>query len=398
MTTELGGSLRTLRRSNQERLLSLLLERAPLHRAELARRAGLSRTTVSTIVTELLERGLVVETKAPDSRDGRAKEFLAVNPAAGVAAGLDFTLNRVWGHLTDLSGKPIASHGTTVASESNWSHRLDVSMELLDRLLGEAGLDRDDLIGIGVGVPGPIELATGVVGESLPGQAWAGVNVAGEFEARLSAPVFVENNTRLEAVAEIKSGAGRGARDVFFFGLSSGIGTGLFLDGKLYRGATGGAGEFGHVSVDINGPACPCGNRGCLVQYAAVPAVLTALRPRLGDDVTIDDVLTAAAEGDRACGGVIADVGQTVGQVLANICNLLNPERIIVAGELSRAGDLLLDPMRQALHRHALSLAREVDVVAADLSLGARAGAIGGAALVLAETPRLAGALLRDAA
>ncbi|HEY3001643.1 MAG TPA: ROK family transcriptional regulator, partial [Kribbellaceae bacterium] len=391
MITENGGSLQTLRRTNQARLLSLLIEHAPVHRAKLARLAGVSRTTVSTIIGELVERGLVVETVAPAAaHDGRAREFLTVAPDAGAAAGLDFTLDRIWGHLTDMSGRQIASLGAQVPAGSPWTERLDAGLELLDRLLAESGRDRSDLIGVGIGVPGPIDRSTGVVGASLPGQAWAGVNVAKEFGSRVAAAVVVENNTRLEAVTEIMSGAGRGARDVFYFGLSSGIGTGLFLDGKLYRGAVGAAGELGHVSVNIDGPACPCGNRGCLVQYAAVPAVLAALREHLGPDCTVDDVLAAAAAGDRACTGVLADVGTVVGRVLANLCNLLNPERIVVGGELSRAGDVLLEPIRTAIRRYALTVARDADVVAAELDLGARAGAIGAATLVLAETPQLA--------
>lgn len=395
MTTESGGSLQTLRRSNEERLLSLLLRQSSLHRAELARLAGLSRTTVSTIINDLQARGLVIETSAPDTAyDGRAREFLAVNPNAGAAGGLDFTLTGVWGHLTNLAGSPIASDGVIVGADSAWSDRLKAGITLLDRLLGQAGRQRTDLIGLGVGVPGPIDLVTGVVGASLPGQAWAGVKVAEEFAAHLPVQVLVENNTRLEAVAEIMSGAGRGARDVFYFGLSSGIGTGLFLDGKLYRGFSGGAGEFGHVSINIDGPVCPCGNRGCLTQYAAIPAVLDQLRHRFDGPVTVEDVIAAVHSADRACVGVMEDTGQIVGRALANICNLLNPERIVVGGELAKAGEVLLEPIRAGIRRFALPLVHDVEVVAAQLDLGARAGAIGAATLVLAETPQLAAALL----
>ncbi|WP_327085097.1 ROK family transcriptional regulator [Nonomuraea sp. NBC_01738] len=397
MSTPPGGSLRTLRRANQEHLLSLLLGQGPLHRAELARLAGVSRTTVSTIAGELIGLGLVAETPAGagSGLDGRAREVLSVVPGAGVAAGLDFTLETVYGHLTDLAGRPLAGAGVTVPASAHWRERLEAGLALLDDLLAGAGAGRDGLIGVAVGVPGPISLATGQVGPSLPGQAWAGINVAREVRSLLDVPLFVENNTRLEAVAEVTHGAGRGGPgDVFYFGLSSGIGTGLFFGGDLYRGDTGGAGELGHVSIDIDGPACPCGNRGCLVQYAGLPAVLAALRPRFGAGVTIGAILTAAAEGDRACAGVIGDVGTLTGRVLANVCNLLNPGLVIVGGELSRAGEVLLGPMRTALRRYGMALTRDVRVVAAELDLGARAGALGGAVLVLRETPGLAAALL----
>ncbi|MHA6765656.1 ROK family protein [Streptacidiphilus sp. PAMC 29251] len=397
MTSEKNGSLQQLRRSNQERLLSLLLSHGPAHRAELSRLAGVSRTTVSTIIGELMERNLVIEGTAPTGKhlDGRAREVLTINPAAGAAAGLDFTLTDIYAYVTDLSGRPLGTGGTAVPGDADWTARMTTGLELLDSLLAEAGLTQADLIGLGVGVPGQIERATGIVAPSLPGQAWVGVNVPTEFGKHVAVPVFVENNTRLEAVAEVMHGAGRGAKDLFYFGLSSGIGTGLILDGELYRGALGGAGEFGHVSVDINGAACPCGNRGCLIQYAAVPAVLNALRPSFGPHVTIDRVLQATADGDRACLGVLHDVGQLVGRALANICNLLNPERIVVGGELAFVGEPLLGPMRTSLQRYAMALSRQVDLRPAELDQGARAGALGGAALVLRETPGLASALLR---
>lgn len=398
MDRDPGGSLKSLRRNNQERLLGLLLTHGPIHRAGLARRAELSRTTVSTIITDLMTRGLVVESDEGSGitdHDGRAREMLAVNPTAAVVAGLDFTLNAVWAHISDLARREIASGEVTVDPALGPSDRIDIGIALLDSLLNKHGLERSRVIGAGIGVPGPIDRATGVVGVSLPGQPFSHVHAAEEFNSRLGLPVFIENNTRLEAVAEARWGAGAGAENLLYFGLSSGIGSGLILDGRLYRGAIGAAGELGHVSVNIDGPACPCGNRGCLVGYAGIPAVLAALRPALGDDITIDGVLAATAAGDRACQGVFADVGTIVGRVLANLCNLLNPERIVVGGELSRAGEALLVPMRDSIRRYALSLVRDVQVVPAALDLGGRAGAVGGAALVLSETPYLAAALDR---
>lgn len=390
----MSGSLQSLRRANQERLLTLLLRKGPAHRAELARRADLSRTTVSTIVTELMGRGLVAESEGDPGADGRAKETLAINPEAAVALGLDFTFDHVWVHLSDLGHREIASAGRAVDTGLGWAERIDVAAALLDGLIAAHGLDRSAIVGAGVGLPGPIEKATGIVSTTLPDQPWSHVHAADEFARRLRLPVVIENNTRLEAVAEAYSGAGRGVRDLMYVGLSNGIAAGLILDGRIFRGASGAAGELGHTSINVDGPACPCGNRGCLVLHAGIPAVLAALRPHLGANATVEDVLAAAAAGDRACEGVLADVGQTTGRVLASLCNLLDPERIVVGGELARAGDVLLDPLRTAIRRYALTLVREVEVVPAALDLGARAGAVGGAALILRERPGLAAALL----
>ncbi|MFF0268920.1 ROK family protein [Kribbella sp. NPDC004536] len=404
MTAKDTGSLRALRRTNSERLLSALMEHGALHRAELARICGVSRTTVSTIAADLIMGNVVIEVIGDQVAragidasevDGRARGFLQANPSAGAAAGLDFTLERVWCHVTDLAGATLASDGTQAPSDTPWQERLTAGLTLLDRLLDEAGLGRGSLVGVAIGVPGPIDLQTGVVGPSLPGQAWAGVNVAAEFGRHLDVPVLVENNTRLEAVAEFTWGAGRDIADVLYLGLSTGIGSGLLVDGNLHHGgARGGGGEIGHLSADSSGDPCPCGNRGCLVQYASLQAVLAKLEPVLGADAGLDELLASAAAEEPQTLRVLREAGEQTGRVLANICNLLNPARIIVGGELARAGDLILEPIRATLRRTAMSLTRDADVVAAELDLGARAGASGAAALVLRQTDQLVTALL----
>jgi predicted NBD/HSP70 family sugar kinase len=169
----------------------------------------------------------------------------------------------------------------------------------------------------------------------------------------------------------------------------------LLVDGNLHHGgARGGGGEIGHLSADSTGAVCPCGNRGCLVQYASLPAVLRALAPVLGEDAGLDELLAAAAEGQPDTVRVLREAGELTGRVLANICNLLNPARIIVGGELARTGELILEPIRATLRRSAMALTRDADVVAAELDLGARAGASGAAALVLRQTDQLVTALL----
>ncbi|WP_432887549.1 ROK family protein [Kribbella sp. CA-245084] len=399
MTAKDTGSLRALRRTNSERMLSALMEHGALHRAELARICGVSRTTVSTIVADLITGGVVIEAVGDQVAragidasevDGRARGFLQANPAAGAAAGLDFTLERVWCHVTDLAGRTLASDGVSMDRDTPWQERLTAGVGLLDTLLAQTGVDRSALLGVAIGVPGPLDLQTGVVGPSLPGQAWAGVNVSAEFGRQLDVPLLVDNNTRLEAVAEFTWGAGRGERDVLFLGLSTGIGAGLLVDGNLHHGGSrGGGGEAGHISADPAGAQCPCGNRGCLVQYASLNAVLDTLHL---DD--IDQLLASAQAGDPGTVRALRAAGEVTGRVLANICNLLNPGLIIIGGELARTGDLILEPIRATLRRSAMALTRDAEVVAAQLDLGVRAGASGAAALVLRQTDQLVAALL----
>lgn len=398
------GSLRALREGNQVQLLTLLREHGPMHRAELARRAGLSRTTVSTIVTDLLADGQIVERElddrpersraSPDGadrapRDGRAGLLLTLNPSAGLALGVDFSYRQARVVLADLAHTVLAARGAELTPDQDWTANLDLAVSMAESALAEAGAARHRLIGAGLGVPGPIDQARHRVGFSSNATGWVGAHAADELAARLGTPVLLDNTCHLACLAESAWGAGHGCPDLIYLKLSYGVGSGLVIHGRIYRGAIGAAGELGHVTVHEEGPACRCGSRGCLEVYAGIPAVLAALRPLLGENVTVPEVLAAAAAGDRATRRVLADTGRVVGRAMASVCNLLNPGRVVIGGDLAAAGEVLLDPLRDALCRSALQIVGEsLQVVPA--ALGDQAGALGGVALVLREGQRLA--------
>lgn len=380
--------MRSLRRGNRDRLLGLLRDHGALHRAELARRAGLSRTTVSTIVSELLDEALVVE--ADESRPdqgGRRVGAVSLNPRAGVALGLDVSLTKVRAVVADLGHEVLADGVADLTEDLGWSERLDVSARLAEHLLTGIGLDVDRVVGAGIGVPGPVDRRTGQVAASSNSTVWEGVAAGLEFSRRLHVPVALDNTSHLGSLAEVVWGAGRGCRDVLYLKLATGIGAGLLIDGRVYGGAVGAAGEFGHLTVDESGPVCRCGNRGCLEVYASVPAVLDALRRSHGD-LSLDQAIALGRAGDRACGRILADTGRLLGRAVAGVCNLLNPELVVVGGDLAGAGDLLLDPLRASVEQHALAIiAGGLRILPGEL--GDRAGALGGVALVLREAERL---------
>jgi predicted NBD/HSP70 family sugar kinase len=168
--------------------------------------------------------------------------------------------------------------------------------------------------------------------------------------------------------------------------VATGVGAGLVLNGRLYHGAGGTAGEIGHVTIDDGGPVCRCGNRGCLEAFAGAEAVLEPLRRRHGDRLTLRQVVLQAQAGDVGCRRVIADAGRALGRAVAGTCNLLAPERVLVGGELAQAGDLLLEPLREAVGRSAIAATREVPIRAG--VLGERAEVLGAVALVLRESQR----------
>lgn len=402
------GGLRGLRQANSDRLLELLQRHGALHRAELARRAGLSRTTVSTIVSALIDAGIVAEVDPEGQDQGdaeqtagsrRSRSLLTLSTTGRVIVGVDISYQNIRVVVANPSHEVLAEACTPLKPDQGWQDSLVLAETTIDETLATAGAGRTQVIGVGLGLPGPIDRTTGVLGLSSNTVAWAGINGSRDLAARLQLPVFQDNTSRLASLAEATWGAGRGASHLVFVKLSVGVGSGLVFGGRIFRGAIGAAGELGHVTVDENGPACRCGNRGCLETFARVPAVLAALRPAMGDGVTLAQVLAASADGDRACRRVIGDVGRVVGTALAGVCNLLNPERIVVGGDLAAAGEVLLQPLRMSMRRHALVMTyQSARVVAAEL--GDQAGALGGVALVLHEgasvLPTSADALTRD--
>jgi predicted NBD/HSP70 family sugar kinase len=255
-------------------------------------------------------------------------------------------------------------------------------------VLGEAGRAIDRVVGAGMGLPGPIDRRTGRVGSSVILPAWSGLDAAEQLSRRLGVPVDVDNDANLGALAEYTLGAARGLDDVIYVKVSSGIGAGIILGGRLHRGVTGNAGEIGHVEVRPDGVVCRCGNRGCLETVASGTALLGVLRPVHGDGLTLAGMLELAAAGDPGTLRVIHDAGRAIGHALGDLCNSLNPAAIVVGGDLSAAGTPLLDGIREAVDRHAQPGAAEAVSVMRSV-LGERAEVLGALTLVIGDTDRL---------
>jgi predicted NBD/HSP70 family sugar kinase len=376
------------RGSNRARVLAALRTLGTASRADLARATGLAPSTVSTIVADLREQGLVSDRgrhgDAPSAAGGRPPDLIGFDASAGVAVGLDFGKRHLGVAVADLSHAVLAEKWEDMPADYAATDGMDRAVDLLDQVLEEAGAERARVLGVGMGLPGPIH-RSGALGSSaiLPG--WIGLKARDDMEARLGLRVTVENDANLGALAEHAWGAGRGARSIAYLKLSTGIGAGLVLDGRLFRGAGGTAGEIGHMTVDEHGDICRCGNRGCLETVAAGPAIVALMRRSLGAELEIGDVLDRAEAGDAASRRVLGDAARHVGVAVANLCNLVNPERIVVGGSIGRTGgDAVLEPLRESVRLRAIpSAAEDVKIVAA--ALGARAELLGTVALVLQQ-------------
>jgi predicted NBD/HSP70 family sugar kinase len=204
---------------------------------------------------------------------------------------------------------------------------------------------------------------------------------------RLGVPMLVDNDANLAALAEAAFGAGRDAKDLVYVMASAGIGAGLVLNGRLYRGAGGLAGEVGHVLVAPDGPVCRCGNRGCLETIAGTDALAARLRGSHGDGLDGRAIVALALAGDVECAEAITEAGRAIGTAAATLVNVLNPELVVIGGDLAGGGELLLSGVRETLARAALPAAAELATVVVG-SLGDRAEVLGAIALVLSEAER----------
>jgi predicted NBD/HSP70 family sugar kinase len=319
-----------------------------LTQVELAGATGLSPATVSNIVKELSSVG-VLHT-APSTRSGRRAQHVTLAHALGLVAGVHFSTRHMRVALADVAHTVLAEQHMPLAKDHRADNELDKTTLLLADMLDSVDAQMGEVLAVGVALPAPIDRASGTTARSGIMRGWDGVNVARVLQARLKRPVYVDNVANLSALAELRMGAARGKTDAVFIDVADGIGAGLIIGGKIIRGHSGTAGEFGHTTIREGGPLCRCGNRGCLEAIASGSAILARLREH-HSSLKLGDLVIRAMTGDSECIRAIADAGKQIGIAAANLCNLLDPERIVVGGELARAGELLLGPMRHALER-----------------------------------------------
>jgi len=377
------GSTASLRPANQRRVVELLRGHGDeeITQAEITRVTGLAAGTVSNIVRELTSVGLI-ETE-PGS--GRRGTVVRLARSAGLVAGIDFGHTHLAVAVADLSGRLVAETRHRLAADHAYDEGLVLAASLLDEVLEEAGHTIGGVRTIGMGLPAPI--SDDVVRSSaiLPG--WVGVNAVEVTQARFGCPVHIDNDANLGALAEHRVGVAQGEDDVVFVKISSGVGAGLILNGQIFRGAHGSAGEIGHLTLDDQGPLCRCGSRGCLEAYSSTETAIAMMAAQL-PNATIDDIFKAAREGNVAAMRLLEDAGLHLGWGLATVVNLINPGIVVVGGDMARAGELLLDSARLGLRRHALADAATTPVVLSEL--GERASMVGAVLLAAERTDLLA--------
>ena len=322
-----------------------------LTQVELSEATGLSAATVSTLVKQLTSTG-VLNTR-PTSRSGRRARMVTLAPHTGLAAGVHIGDRNLRIILGDFNHDVLADRNMPLPQDHPIDTVLDRVALLIVDMLEIVGSTLEELAGITIGMPAPVDTSTGVLSVRglLPG--WDDEHIGAVMTKRLGRPVYVENDANLAALAEVMIGATRPVLDSVYVRASYGTGAGVVLGGRVYRGFAGTAGEIGHVQVDPGGAICRCGRRGCLNTVVGSQALLTALRASHGP-LTLRDVVTRATTGDPGCSRVLTDAARAIGRVVAGLCQSLNPQVVCIGGELAEAEEAFLAPLTDTVQEHML--------------------------------------------
>jgi N-acetylglucosamine repressor len=346
-----AGRRELLRDLNRTLVLNLVRERGPLSRADVARLSGLSPSTVTAVTASLLANGFILEDSSTSGGGsgavGRPATMLRVNPTAGYVAGIKVAADELTATITDLAAEPL---GITTVPRGHRDEPAAVALlfeTAVAQAVAESRVDRGALLGVGIGLPGIVDPATGRVTDS-PILEWAHLDLVGLLEERLGLPVLVDNDVNTLTIAQQLFGVGRERSNVVVVTVGRGIGMGIVLNGAVYRGARGGAGELGHALAVPDGPECWCGRRGCLESVAAEPALVRDVLAATGRLAKPAD-LPRLADREPAVAAALDRAGLLTGRAIATVAALLDPECIVVSGEGVRLGDRYLGAIRRGL-------------------------------------------------
>jgi N-acetylglucosamine repressor len=370
-----------IRQMNEAVVLGIVHDHGPISRTEIADLAHLAPATITGIMSKLIRLGLVREHESGQSVIGRPRVLIEIARDAGCVVGVKLTETQLIGALTDLGAEAIAVQTRPLAPDRS----PEAIVAELERLVADlrASVPGRRFFGVGVGLAGAIDRKAGICRFS-PYLPWRDVPLRRMLEQRVGAPVVIENDVSALTLAERWFGGGADLTDFVVVTLGRGIGLGMVLDGRLYRGGSGAGGEFGHLTMDTHGPRCDCGKTGCLEAMVGEHELARRIAAIHGEGTSLDVGAALARAGDVKLRAVFAEAGELLGLALSGIVNVLNPTRVIVGGEGAQMLDLLLDPMRDALRTNCFDgLFDDLDLVVEPW--GDEAWARGAAGLVLDE-------------
>ncbi len=377
------GNRNLIRSINRSIILNVIKKEGEISRVAISNLTGLSQATLSGITNQLISEGLVYEKNTGDSTGGRPPIMLAVNPRGGFVIGIKLMEGHAVGALTDLNANVLTRENIDLADK-----QVDTSVDrlaaLVNNLIKNSGIQRNKLMGVGIGLAGVVDSTLGIVRQN-PFLGWKNIQLRDLLQSRLNVPVFIDNDVNTLTLSEKWLNPAQPEEDIILVTIGRGIGMGIVIDGHIYRGKSGGAGEFGHIVVDPDGPLCGCGKHGCLESMVSDQALVAEARRVVAPDVAdLDDLIKRAAAGNTKAKDVLTRAGTLLGQQIANIVNLFDPKLIIISGEGIRMGEVFFSAVRTAFHECVMpGLAEDTEIRVN--SWGDGIWALGAASLVIAE-------------
>lgn len=380
-----------IREPNEVRVLRLVRDIGQISRIEIARICELSKASVSDIVLQLIEAGFLQETGKAEStqKGGRKRILLRFQPLAGIVAGVDIKLNHTKVALTDLNATLLAEESFSYDVGIALSHVIHKIIETVDVLLRHSSGRRSKLVGIGIGVPGLIDYSTNALRFEHTMKDWQGESLSQEIETRFKVPVYAENDVKAMTLGEYLFGAGKGIRDLIHIWLGDGIGAGIIINGKLHRGITSSAGEIGYNELGYGLRSNPKQSllyhgQNDFGELLSAKNLVDSYRRKTGTDSTIDEILMNAGRSEQLALELIEEFASFVSNICINLINTLNPEAIILGGQLVQGSEVIVQKVRAKIREDILSVPAEA-VRIKPAELGESATVIGAAGLVLYE-------------
>ena len=384
---------------NRSVLLDVIRRNGPISRAGVARKTNLSAPSITRIVKDLMAEGLVKEVGIGDSSGGRKPCLLEFNARAKYIVGVELGETYLVSVLADLEINCLSRKKVAIKMTTEVDKVINLLVESVRERIKQSKVNKGDILGIGIGVPGTLDTQAGIIKFS-PNFGWKDVPIAEIIEKELGIPTFIDNGVRAMTLCEKWFGAGQGTKNFACIIVGTGIGAGLIINGHLYRGFEEAAGEIGHTTVLPEGPKCKCGNRGCLETLAAGPSLVSRALNRVNEhlnsslantlnknegNITADMVIEAAKRGDSLACEIVQETGHYLGIGVANLINIFAPEVVIIGGWVAeQAGELLLEAVRETIKNRVFMLSPEkIRILPA--SLKDNDVAIGAASLVLQQ-------------
>ncbi|WP_168120211.1 ROK family transcriptional regulator [Paenibacillus sp. HB172176] len=386
---------------NHKRIIKIIREQGPISRVDISELTGITRPTVTRITDALIKENLIQECGSVHSARGRRPVLLRFNATTFYSVGIHLGRPSIQVALTDLNGNIISLKMKTVSNTEDFDYIINSVKRMIADVIQESGIDPALLLGIGVGVPGPVnETKDGLIS---PPNFYNRNNIPlrAMLQESYDLPVIIDRMANVAAIAEKWFGKGVGYNNFVYIMADVGIGSGIIINGNLYRGVNGEAGDIGHTTVDLHGELCACGKYGCLETVVSIPRIVREVKRKLGnddqdsdkqlnlqknvlDELTFENIMLALNQGSDAIKEVMQDVGENLGIGAANMIEFLDPEIIIVGGRLGMSSPILIDSAQNRIRSYVLGRSgRETPVVSSELN---NAVVLGAAALVIDDT------------